>query len=156
MRFIKKKRGFTLVELVVVIAILAILAGTATVATIAVLNNARKTPVTDTVSSLKTQLGYYNAMDDYKEDKDGFKAFLKGSMPDLVVDDNTGTNVTSCSDDSIHIILSTSSKLKSQEWSIIVYTKYYKQRITCKYDNDAKAITTYELSEIVKIDEDIK
>lgn len=153
MRFIKKKRGFTLVELVVVIAILAVLAGTATVATIAVLNNARKTPVTDAVSSLKTQLGYYNAMDDYKDDKDGFKAFLKGSMPDLVVDDNTDTNVTSCNDDSIHIRLSQSSKLKSQEWSVIVYTKYYKQKITCVYDTDVKAITKYEQGEIKKIDE---
>ncbi len=153
MRIFKKKRGFTLVELVVVIAILAILAGTATVATIAVLNNARKTPVTDAASSLKTQLQYYISLDDYKETKDGLTALLKQDMPDLVIDDNTGTNVTSCSDDSIHIILSTSSKLKSQEWSVIVYTKYYKQRITCKYDNDAKAINQYELSEVVKIDE---
>lgn len=153
MRLFKKKRGFTLVELVVVIAILAVLAGTATVATIAVLNNARKTPVTDAASSLKTQLGYYIVMDDYKENKDDFKAFLKGSMPDLIVDDNTGTNVTSCSDDSIHILLSTNSKLKSQDWSVIVYTKYYKQRINCVYDTDSKGITQYEIGEIKKIDE---
>ena len=56
MKFKKNKKGFTLVELIVVIAILAILASVATVATIAILNNSRKTPVTEGAASVKNAI----------------------------------------------------------------------------------------------------
>lgn len=150
MKLRKNKKGFTLVELVVVIAILAVLAGTATVATIAILNNSRKTPVTDAASNIKNQMSYYVLDDSFKDTKEGFTAYLKQSMPDLVVDQQVGTNVSAPSGDEIHVKVSKDKDLKSSEWTVIVYTKYFKQKITYNYDTTNKGFTNFTVSEVEK------
>lgn len=153
MKLKKNKKGFTLVELVVVIAILAILSATATVATIAILNNARKTPVTDAAASIKNQMSYYAIDESYPDTLAGFKKYLETSMPDLKVDSTTNSNVTSCSDDDIHVILDKSTNLKGQTWSVIVYTKYFKQKVTYNYDTTNKGFTNFTVSDVKKIGE---
>lgn len=151
MKLRKNKKGFTLVELVVVIAILAVLAGTATVATIAILNNSRKTPVTDAANSIKNQMSYYVLDGEYADTKEGFLKYLAASMPDLAVDTATGTNATTCSDNKIHVMLSTGTNLKGQQWSVIVYTKYFKQKVTYKWDATNKGFGGFEVSDVKKL-----
>lgn len=155
MKLRKNKKGFTLVELVVVIAILAVLAGTATVATIAILNNSRKTPVTDAASSIKNQMSYYYFDDSFKDDKAGFTSYLAQSMPELVVDTNAGTNVPSSAptDGKIHVLISTASNLKGSTWSVIVYTQYFKQKVTYNWDATNKGFKGFDLSDVKKYSE---
>lgn len=132
----KNKKGFTLVELVVVIAILAVLASTATVATIAILNNARKSPVSDGASKIKDIVTNYNAMSssDYPDNVDGFAKLLKETMPELA---DTGRVIkkasnqvakTDASGDKIYIALPTTSGLKcrTQSWELVVFNEYFK------------------------------
>ncbi len=147
----RNKKGFTLVELIVVIAILAILASTATVATIAILNNARKTPVSDAAGKLKEQMTYYYQDAEYADTLAGFTSYLKLQMPDLVVETSPKTSVSAPSDDAIHVALNKSSKLKSETWNAIVYTKYYKCTITYQYDATNKTLTVPKVGEVVKI-----
>lgn len=153
MKIRKNKKGFTLVELVVVIAILAVLAGTATVATIAILNNARKTPVTDAADSIQNQMQLYVMDSSYDATKDGFKKYLGDSMPDLVFDTATANNVTTCSDDKIHVTLVNASGLKSSTWAVIVYTQYYKIRVQYNYDTTNKGFKDFTVSDIKKLNE---
>lgn len=137
----KNKKGFTLVELVVVIAILAILASTATVATIAILNNARKTPVSDAAGKLKDQINYYAVEDakDYPDTLAGFTKYLSLQLPDVKVDTTIKSSVTAASDDDIHICLDKNSNLRGQKWTATVYTKYYKCAVTFDYKTTDKS-----------------
>lgn len=149
----KNKKGFTLVELVVVIAILAILASTATVATIAILNNARKTPVSDAAGKLKDAMQQYYLDDSYPETLAGFTNYLKVSLPDVSVDGTVKTNVTAATDDAIHIALSRNSELKSgakASWTATVYTKYYKCEVVYQYDSTNKTLLTPKVGDVVK------
>lgn len=149
----KNKKGFTLVELVVVIAILAILASTATVATIAILNNARKTPITDAAATMKTYMPQYVLDSNYGTDKAGLTKYLEDLSKDFTVDTATGTNVTSASGDAIHIMIcpAPSKGYKSDTWSVIVYNQYYKIKVTYNYANGN--FTNVTMSDAKKLNE---
>lgn len=154
MKLRKNKKGFTLVELVVVIAILAVLAGTATVATIAILNNSRKTPVTDAANSMKNQMQYYVLDDSFDATLNGFKAYLAQSMPDVVVDANANSDVKNApADDKIHVLVSVGSGLKSSTWSVVVYTQYFKQKVTYNWDPTNKGFAGHTVYDVKKIGE---
>jgi|GEM_PF-3462294 len=142
MKFRKNKKGFTLVELVVVIAILAILASVATVATVTILNNARKTPVTDTAASIKNQIQYwyassakntntckwYNTNATYKEETLG--GFINSAIAELDVNTTAVATPSKPSDDKIHIgCSSVTADLTANNYSVYVYSQYYYVKI---------------------------
>ncbi len=152
MKFRKNKKGFTLVELVVVIAILAILASVATVATVTVLNNARKTPIQDTLNTVKSQVAMYRVDTGYstswattgtgKNEKKGLAGFLSDNLKDvtIIAQANKAYN-TVPDDDGLVIWCDTASNLKEStggasktEFKIYVANKYYKGFIT--FDQD--------------------
>lgn len=148
MKFRKNKKGFTLVELVVVIAILAILASVATVATVTVLNNARKTPIEDTLSTLKSQISMYRVDTAYtnqwkttgtgNNEKKGLAGFLGDNLQDVeIISDASKSYNTQPSGDGLVIWCDTGANLKESsggasetEFTIYVANKYYKGSIT--------------------------
>ena len=72
MTFIKKEKGFTLIELMVVVAILAILAIVAVPRILAALDDARRSEATATATSVANALGrMYIEKEDYPAAADG-------------------------------------------------------------------------------------
>lgn len=148
MKFRKNKKGFTLVELVVVIAILAILASVATVATVTVLNNARKTPIQDTLNTIKSQVAMYRVDTGYstawattgsgKSEKKGLAGFLGDNLKDVEIVAQANKSYNTIPDsDGLVIWCDTASNLKDStggvgmaEFKIYVANKYYKGYIT--------------------------
>lgn len=153
MKFRKNKKGFTLVELVVVIAILAILASVATVATVTVLNNARKTPVQDTLNTLKSQVAMYQNDIGYttswrnsgsgKNEKKGLAAFLGENVKDVTIVETANKSYNTKPDDGKLVIwCDTANGLKEASggasknttFTLFVGNEYYKGSITFNPD----------------------
>lgn len=153
MKFRKNKKGFTLVELVVVIAILAILASVATVATVTVLNNARKTPVQDTLNTLKSQVAMYQSDIGYstswrntgsgKSEKKGLASFLGDNIKDVtIVEAANKTYNQKPTDGKLVIWCDTANGLKEASggaskdttFTLSVGNEYYKGSITFNPD----------------------
>lgn len=118
------------------------------------LNEAKRRPITNAVSSLKNRIEWYVEYDDEKDDQNGFTQYMKEFMPELIVDSNIDTDVRSCSDDKIHVLLDSAIKLKSSTWSFIVYNKEYKQKITYVWNSSSADFTYFKSSSVIKIDED--
>lgn len=79
---------------------------------------------------LARRLKLYTDDSDFSDDKQGLTSFLKTYMPELVVDLlNIGSDPKVCTDDKIHVFLSTSDNLK-QNLSVILYNKFYKIKVT--------------------------
>lgn len=162
MKFRKNKKGFTLVELVVVIAILAILASVATVATVTVLNNARKTPVQDTLNTIKTQVSMYQVDTGFdtswkgsgsgKTAKKGLAGFLGENLKDVTIVQEPSKNFAKPADKGLHIWCDTNANLKDSSggpnknttFTVFVGNEYYKGSITFNPDGSTS------VSEIVE------
>ena len=161
MKLRRNKKGFTLVELVVVIAILAILASVATVATVTILNNARKTPVTDTASSVKNQIQYWYASGTKTATTgkwgtasgDTLSGFLQSALQECKFKTDakittkpakptTDTEKTWIGCDDITNNLARTATA-DYNYHVYVYTKYYYCEITvsCDKDGNCKSIT---------------
>ena len=149
MKLRRNKKGFTLVELVVVIAILAILASVATVATVTILNNARKTPVTDTASSVKNQIQYWYAQGVKSGDSAKFyttsttnnakdnclSAFIKSSINELNVQSQKVSNnkPAQAASGGLNIQCSVDTDLTTTaSYVIYIASEYYYVPITVK------------------------
>ena len=167
MKFRKNKKGFTLVELVVVIAILAILASVATVATVTILNNARKSPVVDTASSVKSQIQYWYATGTRKDNAAKWSSTdtkiapetLSGFISEAIQDFKGNIQTTavaqakniSTTDDNIHLACSntTGSLYADATYHVYVFTKYYYCDISVTVKDNA--VTNVSVGDAIKL-----